>query len=151
MSGRVEIEIMKLDEGAILPTYGSAQAAGADLYACIPDDSIEVPPNGTRMIGTGIAISLPDGYFGGVYARSGLSSEEGLRPANCVGVVDADYTGEVIVALHNDSRVYRKIKHGQRIAQLVVQPYVTADWKEVSSLDETERGTGGFGSTGREL
>ena len=144
----MQIEIVKLRENAIIPTYGTELAAGADLYAAI-DNSIKIDPHGTEMVPTGIALSIPEGYFGGVYARSGLSSKEGLRPANCVGVVDADYTGEIMVAVHNDcDGTYKVISPGQRIAQLVIQPYLKADFELVEALEETDRGAGGFGSTG---
>ena len=101
------------------------------------------------MIGTGIAVAIPEGYFGGIFARSGLSAKEGLRPANCTGVVDADYRGEIKVALHNDSEERRVVQPGQKIAQMVVMPFLSVEFEEVTELDETERGKGGFGSTGK--
>ena len=143
----VKMDVQILSETATLPTYGSAEAAGADLYADI-EDVVSIPPHCTEMIPTGIAISVPKGYFGAVYARSGLASKQGLRPANAVGVVDSDYTGEVKVALHNDTDAIRYIKPGDRVAQLVIQPYIAIDFNVVEKLDETERGSGGFGSTG---
>lgn len=139
------MKILKLSDTAIVPTKGSVGAAGFDLYA---DDHAFIKPHETRMIQTGIAIAVPEGYFGAIYARSGLATKQGLRPANCVGVIDEDYRGQVMVAMHNDSDTERVINHGDRIAQLVIQPYLKTDLEVVSSLDETERGAGGFGSTG---
>ena len=144
----MKINIKKLTETAILPERGSAYAAGYDLFADL-EESIEIQPHETKMIGTGLAMEIPKGYFGGVFARSGLSAKEGLRPANCVGVVDADYRGEVKVALHNDGEVVREIKPGQKIAQLVVVPFLSVEFDEVKELSETVRGVGGFGSTGK--
>ena len=144
----MKINIKRLTETAILPERGSAYAAGYDLFADITE-SVEIQPHETKMIGTGLAMEIPEGYFGGVFARSGLSAKEGLRPANCVGVVDADYRGEVKVALHNDGKVVREIKVGQKIAQLVVVPFLSVEFEEVEELSETVRGVGGFGSTGK--
>lgn len=144
----MEIKLKKLNEKAILPTTGSEKAAGYDLYACI-NESLEILPHQTAKIGTGIAMALPDGYFGAVYARSGLATKQGLRPANCVGVIDSDYRGEYIVALHNDSDETRTVNNEDRIAQLVVMPYLNFEIKQVEELDETARGEGGFGSTGK--
>ena len=144
----MKINIKKLTEKAILPERGSAYAAGYDLFADL-EESIEIQPHETKMIGTGLAMEVPKGYFGGVFARSGLSAKEGLRPANCVGVVDADYRGEVKVALHNDGEVVREIKPGQKIAQLVVVPFLSVEFDEVKELSKTVRGVGGFGSTGK--
>ena len=115
----MKIEIKKLQESAVLPERGSASAAGYDLFACMEEDVV-IKPHETKMIGTGLAAAIPEGYFGGIFARSGLSSKEGLRPANCTGVVDADYRGEIKVALHNDSEVERVVTVGEKIAQLVV-------------------------------
>ena len=143
----MKINVKKVREGAKLPTYGSQYAAGADLYACT-ESEIEIAPHSTAMIPTGIALELPVGYAGFIYARSGLASKRGLAPANKVGVVDCDYRGEVIVALHNHGESAQKIATGERIAQLVVAPYVTAHFEEVDELSSTERGAGGFGSTG---
>ena len=112
-------------------------------------ENIEILPHETKMIGTGISTAIPEGYFGGIFARSGLSSKEGLRPANCVGVVDSDYRGEIKVALHNDSETVRTIVPDQKIAQFVVIPFLTVDFHEVDELDDTDRGEGGFGSTGK--
>lgn len=143
----MKINVKKVREGAKLPTYGSQYAAGADLYACT-ESEIEIAPHSTAMIPTGIALELPVGYAGFIYARSGLASKRGLAPANKVGVVDCDYRGEVIVALHNHGESAQKIAAGERVAQLVVAPYVTAHFEEVDELSSTERGAGGFGSTG---
>lgn len=142
-----QIKIKKLKENAILPTYGSEKAAGADLYACI-DKPIGILPHGTGKIGTGLAMELPEGYFGAIFARSGLATKQGLRPANCVGVCDEDYRGEYIVALHNDTDEIQTIQPNERIAQLVLLPYIQCDFVE-DELSETERGDGGFGSTGK--
>ncbi len=143
----MNINIIKLNENAKLPERGSDFAAGYDLFANISEDLI-IAPHETKMIGTGLAIEIPEGYFGGVFARSGLSSKEGLRPANCTGVVDADYRGEIKVALHNDSEVSRTITPDEKIAQLVVIPFLSVDFNLVSELSDTVRGAGGFGSTG---
>ena len=143
----MKINVKKVREGAKLPTYGSQYAAGADHYACT-ESEIEIAPHSTAMIPTGIALELPVGYAGFIYARSGLASKRGLAPANKVGVVDCDYRGEVIVALHNHGESAQKIAAGERVAQLVVAPYVTAHFEEVDELSSTERGAGGFGSTG---
>ncbi len=145
----MEIKIKKLRDNAILPSRGSAAAAGYDLYACISDSEVTIPPHATVKIGTGLAIAVPDGYFGAIFARSGLAAKEGLRPANCVGVADSDYRGEYIVALHNDTDLAKTVKSGERIAQLVIMPYLSVEFDEVDELDETDRGAGGFGSTGK--
>lgn len=144
---KFDINIKKLDERAILPTYGSEYAAGADLYSCTEGEVI-IKPGETVLIHTGIAMELPLGTVGLIYARSGLASKSGLAPANKVGVVDCDYRGEIMVALHNHSNAARSIGHGERIAQMVIAPYYTAKFTEVDSLSETVRGEGGFGSTG---
>ena len=144
----MKIQIQKLRENAILPTRGSALAAGYDLYACL-DTDVQIAPGKTEKIGTGLAIAVPEGYFGAIFARSGLAAKEGLRPANCVGVADSDYRGEYIVALHNDSDIVRTVTPGERIAQLVVMPFLSVEFEEKESLDTTERGAGGFGSTGK--
>lgn len=138
----------KLKDNAITPTKGSSQAAGMDLYACLDNEEIWIPAHETVKIDTGIAIAVPEGYFGGIFARSGLATKQGLRPANCVGVVDSDYRGPVIVALHNDTDEPQKVVQGERVAQLIVVPYLEVELKEVDDLDDTERGDGGFGSTG---
>lgn len=148
--------IKKIYDSAIIPTKGSPYAAGYDLYACGyegsmtdgTDWSVFVNPGDKIKINTGIAIAIPDGYFGGIYARSGLACKNGLAPANKVGIIDEDYRGELIVCLYNQSSVPQKISKGDRIAQLIIQPYIGVTWNEVDDLDDTERGTGGFGSTG---
>ena len=145
----MKINIQKLKNEALLPLRGSAFAAGYDLFACPDAESVTIEPGETVRIGTGLAIEIPEGYFGAIFARSGLAAKQGLRPANCVGVADSDYRGEYIVALHNDSKETRVIHKGDRIAQLVILPFLAVDFQETSSLEETERGTGGFGSTGR--
>lgn len=143
----MKVNIKKLNDKAIVPSYGSEYAAGADLYACI-DGEIEIKPHTTVVVPTGIALELPLGYAGLIYARSGLATKKGLAPANKVGVVDCDYRGEVKVALHNHSEEVKKIEAGERIAQLVITPYLTAEFVECESLSQTVRGAGGFGSTG---
>ncbi len=146
----MKIQIKKLRDNAILPTRGSSSAAGYDLYAQPESgETIVIPAHETRMVGTGLAVAVPEGYFGAVFARSGLAMKQGLRPANCVGVCDSDYRGEYMVALHNDTNEERRIEPGERIAQLVVMPYLPVEWEETDELDETERGAGGFGSTGK--
>ncbi|MBQ8263751.1 MAG: dUTP diphosphatase [Oscillospiraceae bacterium] len=143
------IKIKKLRPEARIPTSGSACAAGYDLYACLPEGDVTVAPHATAKIGTGLSLAVPEGYFGAIFARSGLATKQGLRPANCVGVCDSDYRGEYIIALHNDSDDQRVISHGDRIAQLVVMPYLPVEFEECEELPETERGAGGFGSTGK--
>lgn len=143
----MEIKLKKLNDTAILPTYGSAYAAGADLYA-LPDTDVTIEPGQTVLIHTGIALELPIGYAGLIYARSGLASKKGLAPANKVGVVDCDYRGEVMVALHNHGTMTQTVSGGERIAQLVITPYITASFIEADELSDTARGAGGFGSTG---
>ena len=142
------VKIKKLNKSAIIPTRGSNQAAGYDLYACV-DTPINIPAHCTEKIPTGLAIEIPDGYFGGIFARSGLATKHGLRPSNCCGVVDSDYRGNVIVALHNDTNEEKLIMPGERIAQLVVLPYLPIIFEEVEELTDTERGDSGFGSTGK--
>jgi len=142
------IEIKKTRPGATLPVYSSDLAAGADLYACL-ESEVRILPGETALIPTGIAVAIPAGYGGFVFARSGLSVRMGLAPANKVGVIDADYRGEILVSLYNQSGQVRTVKGGDRIAQLVVLPVATADFVEVEELSETTRGAGGFGSTGR--
>ena len=144
----MQIKIKKLRENAVIPSRGSASAAGYDLYACL-DAPVSIAPHATAMIGTGLSVAVPEVYFGAVFARSGLASKKGLRPANCVGVCDSDYRGEYIVALHNDGEEERLVENGERIAQLVVIPYLSVDFEVVDELDETGRGAGGFGSTGK--
>ena len=141
------MKIKLLNERAVVPTYGSDKAAGADLYAAIEKD-LYINPHETVMIGTGIAMEIPDGYFGAIFARSGLASKQGLRPANAVGVIDSDYRGEVKVALHNDTNDTQMVQAGSRIAQLIILPYKPVTFEIVDDLDETDRGDQGFGSTG---
>lgn len=143
----MKIQVKKLRPDALLPTAGSRYAAGYDLYACI-DDPVTIAPHTTGKIGTGLAIAVPEGWFGAIFARSGLATKQGLRPANCVGVCDSDYRGEYIIALHNDSDDARTVAPGDRIAQLVLMPYMAAEFEEADTLPDTERGAGGFGSTG---
>lgn len=142
-----KVNIKKLDEKAVLPTYGSAFSAGADLYACL-EEAVTIAPGEAVLIHTGLAMEIPVGYAGLIYARSGLATKKGLAPSNKVGVVDADYRGEVMVSLFNHSKEARIIEHGERIAQLVIAPFIAADWNLVDELEETARGEGGFGSTG---
>ena len=142
------IAVKKLDERAVLPTYGSEFSAGADLYA-VADGEIVFQPGETKFVRTGLAMEIPEGYAGLIYARSGLACKRGLAPANKVGVVDSDYRGEVMVALHNHSAVEQKISAGERIAQLVVTPFLKATFSQAEELNETVRGEGGFGSTGK--
>lgn len=144
----MNIPVKKLKENAILPTYGSAMAAGADLYACV-EEAVTIEPGKTAFIPTGLSMALPDGYVGLIYARSGLACKRDLAPANKVGVIDSDYRGEFIVALHNHGEKAQTIAHGERIAQLVIAPVVQGIFSETESLDATERGAGGFGSTGK--
>lgn len=143
-----KIKIKKLTDTAKTPTRGSEHAAGYDLYADVKKD-VQIKPHETVKIGTGLAMEVPDGYFGAIFARSGLATKEGLRPANCVGVCDSDYRGEYIVVIHNDSEETRTITAGERIAQLVVMPYLPVTFDEVAELTDTNRGEGGFGSTGK--
>ncbi len=143
----MRIEIRKLCDSAVLPVRGSEEAAGYDLCANL-SGPLKIGPGETAKVGTGLALAIPRGYFGAIFARSGLSVKQGLRPANCTGVVDSDYRGEVIVALHNDSGEPRTIDPGERIAQIILLPYLAAEFDEVKELDETDRGDGGFGSTG---
>ena len=142
------VRIKKLNENAKIPTYGTEYAAGADLYACI-DEVVTFEPGETKLIKTGVAMEVPTGYAGLIYARSGLASKKGLAPANKVGVVDSDYRGEIMVALHNHSNETKEIEPQERIAQFVIAPYLKAVFEEVNELDETVRGAGGFGSTGK--
>lgn len=144
----MKINIKKLNENATIPTYGSEFSAGCDLYACLESDLI-IKPNETILIKTGLAIELPVGYGAFIYARSGLASKRGLAPANKVGVVDCDYRGEIMVALHNHSSIEQAILKNERIAQMVIAPYIQAEFDIVDELSSTERGQGGFGSTGR--
>lgn len=142
------VSVKLLDSRAKLPAYGSPDAAGADLYA-LTDGPVAVAPGQTVLIHTGLALAIPQGYVGLVYARSGLATKQGLAPANKVGVIDADYRGELMVALYNHSGEKRVVECGDRIAQIVIAPYLTADFIQTDELDSTRRGEGGFGSTGK--
>ncbi len=144
----MEINIKRLDDKAKMPTRGSQYAAGLDLYARTKYGSQRIESGETKKIGTGIAMEIPEGYFGAIFARSGLAAKRGLRPANCVGVIDSDYRGEIIVALHNDTDKCESIHEGDRIAQIVIMPYLDAQLNEVDELTDSERQNGGFGSTG---
>ncbi len=144
----MKIKVKRLTDTAKLPTRGSALAAGYDLYADLQEE-VTIAAHETKMIGSGLAMEIPEGYFGAIFARSGLAAKEGLRPANCVGVVDSDYRGEFKIALHNDTDHVRTVKPEERIAQLVVMPFLSVVFDEVETLEETERGAGGFGSTGK--
>ena len=143
----MKVNLKKLNENAVIPTYGSEYSAGADLYACI-EQEVTILPGETKLIKTGLAIEVPVGYGAFIYARSGLASKRGLAPANKVGVVDADYRGEVMVALHNHSDNAQTVAVGERIAQMVIAPFLKAEFEVVDELSDTARGEGGFGSTG---
>ena len=159
----MKIRLKKLYEDAQMPSRGSDQAAGYDLRASLTGtvklngedssaialENIRIAPHTTLKVGTGLSVEIPDGYFGAIFARSGLATKQGLRPANAVGVVDSDYRGELIVALHNDTDEEQIIHANDRIAQLVIMPYLPVEFEEVETLNETERGEGGFGSTGK--
>lgn len=146
----MEVNYKKLDDRAVAPRYGSEYAAGLDLSALIQNGARaqRIPAGATVKISTGIAMEIPEGYFGAIFARSGMATKRGLRPANCVGVIDSDYRGEIIVALHNDTEKCETIHSGDRIAQMVIMPYLGVQLNEVEELNSTERGSGGFGSTG---
>ena len=141
-----ELKIKKLDEKAIIPTYGTEYSAGADLYALL-DEDLEIKPGETVMIGTGLAMAIPTGYVGLIYARSSLGSKKGLSPANKVGVIDSDYRGEIKVPLFNQSKETQIIAKNERIAQIIFTPYLKVNFQETDELNDTTRGTGGFGST----
>ena len=144
----MKVNIKKLHNGAIIPTRGSDEAAGYDLYAYISRQSETIYPGETKEIGTGIALEIPKGYVGLVYARSGLATKRALRPANCVGVIDSDYRGEIGIALHNDGKEAQTIQIHDRVAQIVITPYLSVEFNEVNELNDTNRGNAGFGSTG---
>lgn len=141
----MKIKIKKLDPKAVIPTRGSDAAAGVDFHA---PKALVIHPNSNGVVSTGLAVEIPDGYFGAIFARSGMATRKGLRPANCVGVIDSDYRGEIKVVLHNDSDIIRPVQEGDRIAQLVILPYEPIEFDEVDELNDTDRGIGGFGSTG---
>lgn len=142
------VNIKKLDTRATIPTYGSEFSAGCDLYAIFDEDTT-IKPHETIFVHTGIAMEIPVGFVGLVYARSGLACKNHLAPANKVGVIDSDYRGEIMVALHNHSNESKTISNGERVAQMVITPYLPVDFNEVSELEDTVRGEGGFGSTGK--
>ncbi len=142
-----KVRFKKLSENAVVPSYGTAYSAGADLYSAMQEDVI-IAPETTKFIKTGIAIEIPEGLVGLIYARSGMACKKGLAPANKVGVIDSDYRGEIMVALYNHSDSAVTVAKGDRIAQLVLTPYIKADFEEADELDDTVRGDGGFGSTG---
>ena len=145
---KFDVKIKKLRANAQMPTYGSDFAAGADIYAAL-DEAVTIEPGETKFIPTGLAFQIPVGYAGFMYARSGLASKRGLAPANKVGVIDADYRGEVMVALHNHGTEAQCVEPGERISQMIIAPFVTANYIFSDELDDTLRGEGGFGSTGR--
>jgi dUTP pyrophosphatase len=143
----MKLNIKKLNEKATVPTYGTEYSAGADLYNL--DTPVVIEPHKTTLIHTGIALEIPEGYCGLIFARSGLATKRGLAPANKVGVIDADYRGEVMVALHNHSEIPAEVAAGERVAQLAIVPFLKAEFEVVDELSDTVRGEGGFGSTGR--
>ena len=143
----MKVRVKKLDEKAIVPTYGTDYSAGADLYV-LSDDPVEIPPHTTVLLHTGIAAEIPEGYCGLIFARSSLGVKRGLAPANKVGVIDADYRGEIRVALHNHSEKNAYVEPGERVAQLAIIPFLKAEFEAVEDLSDTVRGAGGFGSTG---
>ncbi len=145
---KIEVKIKKLRANAQMPTYGSDFAAGADIYAAV-DEAVSIAPGETKFIPTGLAFQIPEGYAGFMYARSGLASKRGLAPANKVGVIDADYRGEVMVALHNHGTEVQTVEAGERISQMIIAPFITAEYIFSDELSDTVRGEGGFGSTGR--
>lgn len=141
------LPVKKLNPNATLPTYGTEFSAGADLYACL-DKPLTIKPGETEFIPTGLAMEIPAGFAGFIYARSGLSCKKGLAPANKVGVIDADYRGEIIVALHNHSQKPVTLDAHERVAQIVIAPFLKVAFEETEELSDTVRGEGGFGSTG---
>ena len=143
----MKVRIKKLNENAIIPTYGTSYSAGADLYTI--DGPVTVAPHTTTLLHTGLAVEIPEGYCGLIFARSGLATKRGLAPANKVGVIDADYRGEIMVALHNHSDEPVAVEGGERVAQLAIVPFLKAEFSEVTELSDTVRGEGGFGSTGK--
>ena len=144
----MNLKYKKLTKTAKEPSRGSKYAAGYDLYADVAE-RVVLPPHSTVKIPTNIAMEIPDGYFGAVYARSGIASKRGLRPCNCVGIIDSDYRGNIMVALHNDTETTQTVEPDERIAQIIIQPYLKIEWEEADELNSTQRGSGGFGSTGR--
>lgn len=144
----MDIKIKKFNDKAILPTKAHKTDAGFDLYACLDEDE-KIYTRETKLIPTGIAFEIPEGFFGGIYPRSGLATKQGLRLANCVGVIDSGYINQVFVPLYNDSFEFRTVKNGDRIAQIIFQPYLEVRLNEVNELEDTDRGLNGFGSSGR--
>lgn len=142
----IDLKIKKLSENAVIPSYGSASAAGADLYSA--EAEIVIKPGETKLVHTGLAMEIPEGYVGLIYARSGIATKRGLAPANKVGVIDSDYRGEIMVSIYNHSSETQTIAAGERVAQIVITPYLTVNFVESEELDDTLRGSGGFGSTG---
>ena len=142
------VRIKKIDDRAVVPTYGSEYSAGADLYALL-DERTEILPHETKLIHTGISLEIPEGYCGLIFARSSMGAKRGLAPANKVGVIDADYRGEVMVALHNHSESVAAVEPGERVAQLAIVPFLKAEFELSEELSDTVRGAGGFGSTGK--
>lgn len=147
MKNNSRVPVKKLNPDAILPTYGTEEAAGADLYACL-EEPVVIPPGESCLIPTGLAMEIPSGFAGLIFARSGLAVKQGLAPSNKVGVIDADYRGEILISLLNHSRQERRVEPGERIAQIVITPFLAARFEETENLGETRRGEGGFGSTG---
>ena len=143
-----DIKVKKLNDLAKMPSRGSSDAAGYDLYAAT-DYIIDIAPHSTVKIGTGLSFELPSGTFAAIFPRSGIATKRGLRPANCVGVCDSDYRGEYIVALHNDTDELQSIDPGERIAQMILLPFIEMNFEETDNLSDTDRGEGGFGSTGK--
>lgn len=143
----MKVRIKKIDDRAVVPTYGSEYSAGADLYAIL-DEGLEIPPHATSFVHTGISLEIPEGYCGLIFARSSMGAKRGLAPANKVGVIDADYRGEVMVALHNHSDSIATVEPGERVAQLAIVPFLKAEFEVADELSDTVRGVGGFGSTG---
>ena len=144
---KTKVKIHFLNKQAKMPVCGSKHSAGYDLYS-ICDELVTIGPHETVKMKTGIAMEIPEGYFGAIFARSGIATKRGLRPANCTGVIDSDYRGELIVALHNDTDQLQFVEPGERIAQLVIMPYLSVEFEESNDLNETQRGEKGFGSTG---
>ena len=145
----IKVNFKKLNQNAKVPTYGSEYAAGADLYACTNGETVVIESGETKLIKTGLAMEIPEGYAGLIYARSGIANKRGLAPSNKVGVVDSDYRGEIMVSLHNHSNETQSIADGERIAQMVITPFLKVEYNEVEEISETVRGEGGFGSTGK--
>lgn len=143
----MRVKIKKINENAIIPTYGTKYSAGADLYALL-DSKIEIKPHETVFVHTGISVEIPEGYCGLIFARSSMGAKRGLAPANKVGVIDSDYRGEIMVALHNHSEIAQTVDQGERIAQLAIVPFLKAEFEVADELSDTTRGAGGFGSTG---